>query len=162
MSEVENSVSNMSQAESAVALVLSGASLSDVVRVLKFKSQGDAKRVIERTLASTVTVDEKKYLQMVATQRYEKLLKSVMTRATNPKESNQLAYNQRAQSIIDRLVKLQGLEAPTQVQISPSDEFLASYANKFKESLGLDSNVPQEADILEESDLDDDYGINNA
>lgn len=149
---------NATNAQSAVALVIAGASFADVARMLNYKSAAEAKKAVEKALSSTVTLSEKKYLQSLATRRYEALLKSVMPRATNPKDSNQLAFNQRAQSILDRMVRLQGLEAPTQIQISPSDDAIRAYAQQFMAAAGLETNVPQEADILEEPGLDEDYG----
>lgn len=143
-------------AASATALMVAGASFDDIARMLEFKSARHAKRVVERALSSTVTLDEKKAMRILAARRYESLLKSVMPRATNVKESNQLAYNQRAQSLVDRIVKLHGLEAPQQIQISPSDEYLASYAQQLAQNLGIDTNSEEEADILEEPEMDSD------
>lgn len=143
-------VANKTTIESAMALLIAGASFGDIARMLNFKDARAAKKAVELSLSSTVNLSEKEHLRALATARYEALLKSVMPRATNPRETNQLAYNQRAQSIIDRMVKMQGLDAPTQIQVSPSDDVLRSYVNQFSEALGLETDVPQEADILEE------------
>lgn len=143
--------------ESAMALVMAGASFDEIAKRFEFRSGRHVKRVVERALASTVTLTEKTHLRAVASRRYEMLFKSVIGRATNPREAGQLAYNQRAQAILDRIVKLHGLEAPTQVQISPSDDYLAAYANKMAQTLGLDTNIESEPDILEGEFLDEDY-----
>lgn len=156
--EVDNEEKiNGTVVESAMALVVSGASFNDVARILNFKSGAHAKRAVERALASTVTLNEKDQLRKIATRRYEALLKSVMPRATDPKASNQLAYNQRAQSIIDRMVKMQGLDAPTQVQVTPTDEYLAEYGERLAQQLGLEVGIEHEPDIIEAEEINDDY-----
>lgn len=141
--------------EAAMALMISGASFSDIARMLEYESPARAKAAVERMLASTVGIEDKKSLRSIQAMRYETLLKSVMPRATNVKETNQLAYNQRASAIIDRIVALHGLNAPTQIQITPSDEYLEQYTLHMKQSLGLDTDSDPEADILEEGDFDE-------
>lgn len=141
--------------EAAMALMISGASFADIARMLEYESAARAKAAVERMLASTVGIEDKKSLRNIAAMRYEVLLKSVMPRATNPKETNQLAYNQRASALVDRIVALHGLNAPTQVQITPSDEYLAQYTENMKKALGIDTDSDPEADILDEADFDD-------
>ena len=153
---LDGSRASQTTIESAMAYLMAGASFTDIAKMLEFKSGKHVKRVVERALASTVTLSEKSHLRAVAAGRYEMLLKSVMPRATNVRETNQLAYNQRAQSILDKIVKLHGLEAPQQIQISPSDEYLAQYAQQMAIKMGLDTNIEQEGDILEEPELDAD------
>lgn len=136
--------------EAAMALMISGASFTDIARMLEYESAARAKAAVERALASTVGIEDKKTLRNIAAMRYEALLKSVMPRATNVKETNQLAYNQRASALVDRIVALHGLNAPTQIQITPSDEYLEQYTLNMKQTLGLDTDANPEADILEE------------
>jgi hypothetical protein len=45
-----------------------------------------------------------------------------MSKALNPKDKEHLAYNARALAIIDRQIKLWGLDAPTQIQVSATDQ----------------------------------------
>lgn len=144
--------------EAAMAFALSGASFGEIARLLEYDSPTAAKNAVERMLASTVTIDEKASLRKIAAARYELLLKSVMPRATNPKDSSQLAFNQRAHALIDKIVRLHGLEAPQQVQITPSDEYMQAYTNKFKMAMGIDVTLDPEADILDEPvDPEDGY-----
>lgn len=141
--------------EAAMAFALSGASFAEIARLLEYDSPSAAKNAVERMLASTVTISEKNSLRKVAAARYELLLKSVMPRATNPKDSSQLAFNQRAHALIDKIVRLHGLEAPQQVQITPSDQYLAEYTNRIKASMGIDVDLDPEADILDEPGEDE-------
>jgi hypothetical protein len=42
----------------------------------------------------------------------------------DPKNPNQLPYSARTLAIIDRLAKLDGADAPTQIQVSASDQLI--------------------------------------
>lgn len=143
------------QAEAGVALLVQGASFKEISELLGYSNPSTAKAAVERVLASTVTVPEKEAMRSVVHQRYEKLLKSVMSRATNPKDTQHLAYNARANALLDRMSKLHGLDAPTQVQISPSQEYLEEYTRQLQQGLGLDPDVVEEADIFEDLGEDD-------
>ena len=139
------------KAEAGVSLLVSGASYADIAGLLEYASPKDAQFAIERALASTVTAPEKEAMFSVVHQRYERLLKSVMSRATNPKDTQHLAYNTRANAIIDRISKLHGLDAPTQVQVTPTQEYLESYTRMLQRRLGMDPDVEEEADIFDQA-----------
>lgn len=139
--------------EAGVSLLLSGASFPDIAKMLEYKSAEHARLAVERALAAGVTLEDKDLLRKVQAGRYERLLKSVMPRATDPRDSHHLAYNARANALVDRISKLHGIDAPIQVQVTPSDEYLIAYANQMKASLGLDTNVVEEADIMEEAEI---------
>ena len=131
-------------------LAVLGHKEKDIAEMLDYSSPQVAKASVERVLASTITTPEKEAMRSVVHQRYEKLLKSVMARATNPKDSQHLAYNARANSIIDRISKLHGLDAPTQVQVTPTQEYLEEYTKELQRKMGLDPDVVEEADIFED------------
>lgn len=143
------------RAEAGVSLLISGASYADIASLLDYASPQVAKVAVERALAGTVTPPEKEAMRSVVHQRYERLLKSVMSRATNPKDTQHLAYNARANAILDRLSKLHGLDAPTQVQVTPTQEYLEEYTRKLQSTLGLDPDVVEEADIFEYAELEE-------
>lgn len=138
------------RAEAGAALLVQGASFKDIADMLDYPSPQVAKVSVERVLASTVSAPEKEAMRSVVHQRYEKLLKSVMARATNPKDAQHLAYNARANAIVDRMSKLHGLDAPTQVQITPTQEYLEEYTKELQRKMGLDPDVIEEADIFED------------
>lgn len=136
--------------DAAVGLLVSGASYADIAKLLEYRDVNAAKLACDKALARTVTVPEKEAMRTVVHQRYERLLKSVMPRATNPKDSQHLAYNARANSIVDRMSKLHGLDAPTQVQFTPTQEYLEDYTRQIQASLGLNPDEVEEADIFED------------
>lgn len=139
-----------SRAEAGAALLVQGASFKDIATLLDYASPTHAKRAVEMALADSVSMPEKEAMRSVIHQRYERLLKSVMPRAINPKDPQHLAYNGRANALLDRMSKLHGLDAPTQVEITPSQEALEQYTQQLKKNLGLDENVIEEADIFQD------------
>lgn len=138
------------RAEAGAALLVQGASFKDVAEMLGYSTPSSAKQAVEKVLAHSLTVPEREAMRSVVHQRYERLLKSVMPRATNPRDTQHLAYNARANAIIDRMSKLHGLDAPTQVQVTPSEEYLDQYTRQLQSRMGLDPDVVEEADIFED------------
>ena len=136
--------------QSAVALRLSGVSYSDIARVLEYESPSHARQAVERALAATADQPEElKHARTLQVRRYERLLQSTMSKAVNPEAVDHLAYNARAMAILDRLSKLQGLDAPTQVQFTPTDEYIQTYMKDVLTAAGV---ILEEA---EEANLDD-------
>lgn len=145
------------RAQSAFALKLSGASYTDIARVLDYSSPTHARQAVERVLASAADspedIDKMRVLQ---TRRYERLLQSVMSKAVDPDEAEHLAYNARALAIIDRISKLHGVDAPTQVQFTPTDEYIQNYTRRMMEIMGVQQDAieadidVQDAEIVDE------------
>jgi hypothetical protein len=109
--------------EAAVNLKLAGASYTDIAKTLGYASAYRARSAVEKALAGAEsTPEEREIARILAEKRLSKLLSSVMSKALNPKEKDHLAYNARALAIIDRQIKLWGLDAPTQIQVSATDQ----------------------------------------
>lgn len=87
-------------------------------------------------------------LRVLANRRLEWLLRSVWKKAIDPQHDEQMVAQQRALAIIDRHVKLYGLDSPSKVniEISPSDEELNAFVATV---LALQENHPEEGDIFE-------------
>lgn len=149
------------RAASAVALRMSGVSHSDIARMLGYASPTHARNAIERVLASTAdSPEEIATLRVLQTRRYERLLQSVMSKAVDPDATEHLAYNGRALAIIDRISKLHGVDAPTQVQFTPTDEYIQQYTQRMLEAAGLGTIDAEEAtmeDIQDAEVIDDNY-----
>lgn len=147
------------RSQSAVALRLSGASYSDIARVLGYASPTHARSAIERVLASTAdSPEDLQNLRVLQTRRLERLLQSVMSKAVDPEAEEHLAYNGRALAIIDRISKLHGVDAPTQVQFTPTDEYLTQYTQRLLEQAGfpiLDAAEATPEDIEDAEVLDE-------
>ena len=112
------------RAGAAVAMKVMGASYSEIARTLGFSSAFHARTAVERALAESAdNDDDRAKLRELTTRRLERLLKSVMSQALDPKHPDQLAYNARALAIIDREARLHGIDAPTQaVLFTPDSE----------------------------------------
>lgn len=83
----------------------------------------------------------------LANRRMNRLLRAVWPKAIDPRHPEQLAAHQRALATIDRLVKLEGLDAPQEVVVHRATEeqinawVAAAYATQ--------DNLPDEADIFD-------------
>lgn len=152
--ELTQTTDQVSRGNTAAALWVRGASLEDLVDLMGFKDVNAARRAAEAALANSLTVPEKQAAMSLVWQRYEKLLKSVMPRATNSKDSQHLPYNARANALINDQVKLLGLQAPTRVQITPDQEYLDEFIGKVQRAAGLDPDIVEEADIFDAEIID--------
>lgn len=148
--EVPKNYDRPSRSQSAVALRLSGASYSDIARVLEYSSPTHARNAVERVLASSADAPEDlEHLRRLQTRRLERLLQSVMSKAVDPTAEDHLAYNGRAMALIERIGKVRGVDAPTQVQFTPTDEYLTQYTERLLQAAGL-GTVDAEEMTLEE------------
>lgn len=161
--DLTKEIDRPSRSASAVALRLSGASHTDIARVLGYSSPTHARQAIERVLASAAdSPEDLKTLRVLQTRRYERLLQSVMSKAVDPEAEDHLAYNSRAMTLVDRISKLHGVDAPTQVQFTPTDEYLTNYTNRLLEAAGLgtlDADEASPEDIEDAEIIGDDEGL---
>lgn len=143
------------RAESALALRLSGASYTQIAKVIGYASAYNARSAVERVLANSAdSPEERDQMRVLTDRRMNRLLQSVMSKATNPKEPDHLAYNARAMAIIDRQVKLWGVDAPLQVQVSATDERINEYVANIAALAKADTDA-EEADILDADEVPD-------
>jgi hypothetical protein len=113
---------------------------------------------VERSLAASGDSPEARdQLKVLMDRRLNRLLQSVMSKAVNPKDPQHLAYNARALAIIDRQAKFHGLDAPTQVAISATDEMIAAYVSAVR-PLAAAQDAVEEADIFDEGEIIDSEG----
>ncbi len=107
------------RAASALQLRIDGAGWGDIARVLDFDTPADARMAVENALAnesrSTEDIDQIRFLEA---RRMERILSSLMRRATNPKDPDHLAYARTAMVVIDRHTKLYGADAPQQLNVT--------------------------------------------
>lgn len=136
------------KAEGALFLSLAGASWSDIARQQGYSSPTHARVAVERVLAESVGPEDKAQKRELQERRYKRLLQSVMGKAIDPTDKEHLAYNARALAIIDRISVLAGLNAPQQVQITPTDQYLNEYLQRMLPEAQKDRDAG-EADILD-------------
>lgn len=154
-SEIEKAKANpATKADAGLALLLAGANYRDIAKTLEYSSAHVARNAIEQVLAHTVTTDSREKMRNIQNLRYERLLRSVMAKATTPNDPDHLAYNARAQAIVDRISRMNGLDAPVQVSITPTQEHLENYTRNLMRKMGIDPDNDEEADILDSADED--------
>lgn len=137
---------NTTRAEAALAMSIAGASWSDIQRQLGYSSPRRARLAVERVIASTVGPEDYEQAREIQRRRYKRLLQSVMSKAVDPRDRDHLAYNARALAITDRLGVLDGLNKPTQIQYTPTDQYIAEYIERVR-PLADAQNGAQEAEL---------------
>lgn len=156
MSEVDKS---QTKAEAAVTLFVYGASPSDIAKTLKYSSAYRARMAVERALAGAEhTMDDKEKVRKVIDKRLNRLLAAHIGQAVDVNNPNQLAHSARALAIIDRQAKLHGVDAPTQIQVSASDQHIEEFISAMlphtqQDNLAIEADI-MDADILEEAEDD--------
>ena len=142
------------KAESALALRIAGTSYTNIAKALGYASATRARLAVERVLAASADSPEERDQQRVLNdKRLNRLLQSVMGKAVDPKDPDHLAYNARALAITDRIMRLWGVDAPAQVQITPTDEHLQQYVAHMM-ALARKEPEAEEADILDADVID--------
>lgn len=143
------------KAEAAVTMAIYGASPSDIAKTLHYSSPYRARMAVERALAGAAnSPEDREKMRILIDKRLNRLLAAHMPKALDPNDANQLAYSGRALAIIDRQAKLHGVDAPTQVQFSPSDEYIAQFVESLR-PMADQANKAIEADILEADILEE-------
>lgn len=143
------------KAQAALTLKLYGASYTDIKNTLHYSSAYRARMAVERVLASAAdSPEDRDKMRVLSNKRIERLLSSVMSKAVNPNDPQHLAYNARALALIDRQVKMWGVDAPTQVQFSASDQYIEDYVASLRPLADAD-RAAIEADIIEGDIMDE-------
>lgn len=101
----------------ALALRLAGAGYDEIADALGLPSAGIARDQIEKALEERAWDDAagRERMRSEAGARIERLLRSVWGKATNPDNPEHLPAVKVARELIDRYVRLYGLDAPTEV-----------------------------------------------
>lgn len=121
------------RAASALQLRIDGAAFSDIAKVLEFKDAREAQAAVERALASEYRApNEIEQVRALQSKRIDRILYSLMRRATNPKDPDHLAYATRALAAIKQQTELEGAAAATKVDITynPTAQQLEQWASQ--------------------------------
>lgn len=145
--------------QAAVGMRIAGATYSEVARVLGYTSATNARAAVERSIAATVGEGDRDQARFLQTRRLERLLRSVWNRATDDKDPEQLGYVRTSLALVDRLIKLQGLDAPAEIiMYNPTQQELEEWVSKRAQL--VTHTLPEEIDIVSseviESNLGDD------
>lgn len=156
LSEVDKS---KTKAEAAVTMSLYGASYTDIAKTLHYSSAYRARMAVERALAGAEHDPEsKEHHKKIIERRLNRLLSAHMGKALDVNNPEQLAHSARALAIIDRQAKLHGVDAPTQLQISASDQYIEEFIEAMlphtqQDKLAIEADI-MDAEVLEEAEDD--------
>lgn len=150
------------RANAAVALRLSGASFAEIAVALEYASAREARHAVEAALAENHTDDmTRQQMRAEATGRLERMLRGVWQKATSPDDAEHLPAVKVAVSVIDRMIRLHGLDAPSEVVVhAPTareiDEWVAKVTSTGVDDLrALEDPTIIDAEVIEVVDDDD-------
>jgi len=104
------------QGAAAVALRLAGASYHEIADALSIVDAAGARRMVEETLAAkSMDPPSREMLRAEEAGRLERLLRGVWAKATDVNHPEHLASVKIAVGIIDRHIRLHGLDAPAEI-----------------------------------------------
>lgn len=143
------------RAAAALQLRIDGAGWADIAKVLEFDTPADARNAVEFALAQeTKSTEDIEQIRFLEARRMERILSSLMRRATSPSDPDHLAYARTAMVVIDRHAKLYGADAPQQMNITYNpaagqiEQWVTSMARQVHGEI-------QEADILDVEVIND-------
>lgn len=141
----------------AVQLRLHGASYEDIAETLGLATARGALTLVTRELAaqSEGMDEDRDHLRRVESARLDELLVAMMGKATDGSDPEHIPAARAAMSIIDRRIKLFGLDAPTEVTIhTPTQTELDSWVAQMV-SATMPPQALEEPDILGDEDIVD-------
>jgi len=109
----------VSAGAAAVQLRVQGTSYVDIAYTLGLSNARAALQLVTRELAAQAAEDgeDRDQLRRVESARLDELLVGVMEKATDPYNDEHLVAVRAAVTIIDRRIRLHGLDAPTEVVV---------------------------------------------
>lgn len=137
------------RAAAAVALRVDGAGYPDIAKILDYSSAQRARRAIEDAISEQAgSPEEIEHVRFINNRRIERMIQSVMTRATDPHDADHLAYLRAAMVLVDRQLRLFGADAPAQMKVihSPATAEIENWVNKLAKTL---HGAADEADIID-------------
>lgn len=137
-----------SRVEAAIALKVAGANYSEIADVLEYSSVDQARSAVERGLAATATEEDRKAQREIASRRLERLLRGIWAKATDEKNPEQLAAARTALALVDRHIRLNGTDAPSEMVVysptaSEMEAVIARITSKAR------AGLPEEIDIID-------------
>lgn len=105
------------KANAAIGMKLAGAKYEEIAQVLGYPTARAALQAVERALEKEFKETDRKALRRLASARLERLLMAVWPKAVDPDSPEQMAAQGRAKDLVDRHIKLWGLDAPTEIVV---------------------------------------------
>lgn len=147
---------------------IAGAPYEEITRVLGYSSPATARAAVEEQLAGLYQVEDRRSLFQLVNARHEVLIASLWPKATKPEiqdtdewgepkiddagkpvmvaNPEHLPYTRMLLDVLTRYSKLNGLDAPTQVQVTPGGEEFNDVVSALVAKALADA--PREADIF--------------
>lgn len=151
------------RAAAALKLRINGAGFADIAEVLAFTDAAEARRAVERALASEPTdMGDVERVRTLESRRIDRILTSIMTRATNPKDPDHLMYARTALAAIKQQSDLHGAAMPTKVDISynPSAQQLEQWVSKVSSAMHsgvVEGDIIDVEEVTEEEPVKEPY-----
>ena len=138
----------------SLALWTAGATYGDIAAQFGFRSPSVAAMAIERALAESVddTQDRTKLRRRMSL-TLDRLLRAVMPKAINAENPEQLPAVRVALTVVERYARLNGLDAPVQLDVHMADDDKFNQLVEFA-ARGMGMPIPVEADIFSEEYID--------
>jgi len=138
------------RAEAALALRIAGASYEDIAQTLGYMNARTASTQIEKALARSITSAGREEQRDLAGRRLERLLRSAWPKAVNADSPEHLAAVRTCKDIIDRHVRLYGLDAPAEIVVhTPTTSEIEAWVASVLTTATADVI---EADVVEDVD----------
>lgn len=137
------------RAESALQLKMAGATWEEVARVVGYTTPRQAVLAVEKALSTELRKDPEAQARMraLAGQRLERLLRGVWAKAIDPNSPEHLTAVAKAKDLVDRHIKLYGLDAPTELVVhTPTKAALEEWVDKI---VGMGTPDIEEPDIFD-------------
>lgn len=137
------------KAEAAVALKVSGATDRQISEILNYSHATAARTAYTRALAESVPEEDRVVQRKLASRRLERILGSLSKKAHDTTDDEHLAYAKVSLLYIDRLIKLHGADAPSQVNVtySPAREEIDRAVKAI--TAAATGGEPDEFDVIE-------------
>lgn len=134
--------------EAALGLKIAGATYTEIANTLEYASASHARAAVESALASTVGDDDRERMRFIASRRIERLLRGLWAKATDETSEEQIPASRTALALIDRHIKLNGLDAPSEhIIYNPGVREIEDWVKEMTVTV-LDA-TPEERDIIE-------------
>lgn len=150
-------VDRQGRQEATIYLKMAGATYTEIAETLGYASANHARLAFERALAANVGPEEREQQRFIANRRLERILRSMWSKSTDEESPEHLAYARTALAYIDRMIRLNGLDAPTEVTVyTPGSVEIEQWLKKA--TAKMVEAGPDEVDIIEGEtiELDDD------
>lgn len=137
------------QSKTILDLRMAGVSFEDIADVMGYEDEAEVRKELEK--ASAILLKEnpetKAAVRDLVGRRLERLLRAVWAKAINEDHPDQMAAQQRALAVIDRHIKLMGLDAPAEhrLEVTPMQSEIESLIAAITGT----SELPEEIDIFE-------------